>query len=189
MDNLGMANYEAGKLDRATPIFEQTLALRKSKLGPDHSDTLASIGNLAMAYWAAHRLDRSIPLFEEALKVERIKSGEDHPDTLKLKANLGVNYTSAGRLAEALPLLEETLTRASQSLESTTPILSRTWSSSRIATRRAVSLIVPLPLYDQALASPTVEARARPPRYTAEYEPRRGGLRQCRKARSRGSAF
>ena len=141
-----MANYEAGKLDRATPIFEQTLALRKSKLGPDHSDTLASIGNLAMAYWAAHRLDRSIPLFEEALKVERIKSGEDHPDTLKLKANLGVNYTSAGRLAEALRATRGDAHSAQVKAWSRPPRYSRTWSSSRIATRRAVSLIVPAAL-------------------------------------------
>ena len=152
MDNLGMATYEAGRLDRATLIFEQTLALRKSKLGPDHTDTLASMGNLAMAYWAAHRLDRSIPLFEEALKVERIKSGEDHPDTLKLKANLGVNYTSAGRLAEALPLLEETLTQRKSKLGVDHPDTLMNMVVLADCYQAGGKLDRALPLYEQALA-------------------------------------
>jgi hypothetical protein len=29
----------AGKLDRALALYEQTLKLRKAKLGPDHPDT------------------------------------------------------------------------------------------------------------------------------------------------------
>ncbi len=152
MDNLGMANYDAGKLDLATAIFEQTLELRKSKLGPDHTDTLASIGNLAMAYWAAHRLDRSIPLFEEALKVEKIKSGENHPDTLKLKANLGVNYTSAGRLAEALALLEETLTQRKSKLGVDHPDTLMNLVNLADCYQAGGKLDRALPLYEQALA-------------------------------------
>jgi len=107
MSNLACAYLDAGQIDRALPLFEDTLALSKSKLGPDHNDTLASMNNLASGYWKARKLDRSIPLFEECLKLVRVKLGEDHPDTLGAKANLGVNYKDAGRLGEALPLLEE----------------------------------------------------------------------------------
>ena len=42
---------EAGKLDKALPLFEETLALMKAKLGPDHPDTLMSMNNLARATW------------------------------------------------------------------------------------------------------------------------------------------
>jgi tetratricopeptide (TPR) repeat protein len=98
---------EAGKLDLALPLYEETLKLRRAKLGPDHPHTLATMNNLAALFWSLKKLDQSIPLFERTLTVYRRKLGEDHPDTLGTLANLGVNYRDAGRLAEALPLLEK----------------------------------------------------------------------------------
>ena len=50
MNNLAVAYQAAGKLDRALPLYEETLALRKAKLGPDHPDTLQSMINLAQSY-------------------------------------------------------------------------------------------------------------------------------------------
>jgi tetratricopeptide (TPR) repeat protein len=107
MRNLANGYHAARQFDRALPLFEETLALMKSKLGPDHPDTLTAANDLAATYWSAKRLDRSIPLLEECLALQRVKSGEDHPYTMMTKANLGVNYRKAGRLTEALPLLEE----------------------------------------------------------------------------------
>ena len=42
MSNLAGAYQAAGKLDLALPLFEETLKLRKAKLGPDHPDTLVA---------------------------------------------------------------------------------------------------------------------------------------------------
>ena len=75
MNNLAAAYQAAGKLDRALPLFEETLALQKAKLGPDHPDTLTSMNNLAVAYQAAGKLDRALPLLEETLALE----GEARP--------------------------------------------------------------------------------------------------------------
>ncbi len=107
MHNLALAYHDAGKLDLALPLFEETLRLTKAKLGPDHPDTLLSMNKLAVAYWQAKQLDKSIPMFEDAIKRQEAKLGRQHPDTLLSAANLGINYKDAGRLAEALPLLEE----------------------------------------------------------------------------------
>ncbi len=87
--------------------IEETLKLRKAKLGPDHPDTLMSMNNLAAAYWKVNKLDKSIPMFEDMLKRQATKLGRQDADTHWTAANLGVNYKDAGRLAEALPLLEE----------------------------------------------------------------------------------
>jgi tetratricopeptide (TPR) repeat protein len=106
MSNLAAAYQAAGKRDRALPLFEETLKLRKAKLGAEHPDTLTSMNNLAGLYWRQQRLDRSIPLFEETLQLREKNLGRQHPDTLQTRANLGVNYKDAGRLAEAIPLLE-----------------------------------------------------------------------------------
>ena len=36
-----------GKLDLAIPLDEETIKLRKAKLGPDHPGTLMTMSNLA----------------------------------------------------------------------------------------------------------------------------------------------
>jgi tetratricopeptide (TPR) repeat protein len=115
MNNLALGYRDAGQLDRALPLYEEALRQMKARLGPDHPDTLKSMGNLAAGYWSAHRLDRSIPLFEATLELREKKLGRGHPDTLGTVANLGVNYKDAGRLEEALPLLEEAY-RASRTI-------------------------------------------------------------------------
>jgi len=95
------------------PLLEETLRLRKAKLGPDHPDTLNSMNNLAGGYQAAGQLDKALPLYEETLKLKKAKLGPDHPDTLTSMNNLAAGYWVAGQLAKALPLLEE----AAQGLE------------------------------------------------------------------------
>jgi tetratricopeptide (TPR) repeat protein len=107
MKYLAEAYREAGKLDRAVPLFEGVLKFRKARLGPDHPDTLLSMSSLASVYWALRQLDKSIHLLEVAAKGQEAKLGRDHPDTLRTVAGLGVSYKDAGRLREAIPLLEE----------------------------------------------------------------------------------
>ena len=79
MNNLAVAYQAAGKLDLALPLYEETLELRKAKLGPDHPDTLTSMNNLAMAYQAAGKLDLALPLFEETLELGRPSSAPTIP--------------------------------------------------------------------------------------------------------------
>ena len=63
-------------------LHEETLALQKAKLGPDHPDTLSSMNNLATSYPDAGQHDRAMKLYEETLALRRAKLGPDHPDTL-----------------------------------------------------------------------------------------------------------
>ena len=39
-NNLALTYREAGKLDLAVPLFEETLKLRKARFGPEHPATL-----------------------------------------------------------------------------------------------------------------------------------------------------
>ena len=52
VDGLALAYMAAGKPDLALPLFEETLRIRKAKLGAEHLDTLQNMNNLAGAYWA-----------------------------------------------------------------------------------------------------------------------------------------
>ena len=47
MHNLASGYEAAGKRDLALPLFEETVQLRKAKLGADHPDTLNSMNSLA----------------------------------------------------------------------------------------------------------------------------------------------
>jgi hypothetical protein len=63
MNNLALACASAGKLDRAISLHEETLRIRKVKLGPDHPETLISMNNLASTYASAAKLDLAVPLY------------------------------------------------------------------------------------------------------------------------------
>ena len=64
MTNLALGYKAAGKLGQALPLLEETLKLRKAKLGADHPKTLISMHNLAMSYHAAGRLEQALPFFQ-----------------------------------------------------------------------------------------------------------------------------
>ena len=109
MNNLAAAYQDAGKLDRALPLFEETLTLIKAKLGPEHPHTLNLMNNLAAAYRVDGKLDQALPLFEETLKLRKAKLGPEHPDTLNSMNNLASLFWSMKDLDRSIPLFEKTL--------------------------------------------------------------------------------
>ena len=83
MNNLAFAYKDAGRLDKALPLFKETLRLRTVKLGADHPDTLTSMNNLAWGYRDASRLDKSLPLFEQAaIGVEKRRFQHEFADRI-----------------------------------------------------------------------------------------------------------
>src|SRR5262249_28809916 len=89
----------------AVPLLEETLKVKKAKLGVDHPDTLSGMNNLAEAYRAAGKMDLSLELFQESLRLTKTKLGNDHPYTLVVMHNLGTVHKVDGHLDQALPLL------------------------------------------------------------------------------------
>jgi hypothetical protein len=65
-------------------LYEETLALQKAKLGPDHPDTLASMNNLAHSYAALGRQADALKLREQTLALRKAKLGPDHPARIAL---------------------------------------------------------------------------------------------------------
>jgi hypothetical protein len=72
---LANALREAGSMDRAIALDEQTLAARTGRLGADHPDTLTSLNDLAVAYKAAGHVARAIELLEDVLETKQRKLG------------------------------------------------------------------------------------------------------------------
>ena len=110
MGNLAVAYIEAGKLDLALPLFEETLKLQKAKLGPDHPDTLMSMSNLAVAYHRAGKLDLALPLVEETLEApeSQARSRTSRHAHQHEQPRRGL-LVRAKQLDKSIPLFEETL--------------------------------------------------------------------------------
>jgi tetratricopeptide (TPR) repeat protein len=109
MDNLASSYGEVGRFQDAVKLAEETVQLRKAKLGPDHPGTLGTMNNLGFYYSRVGRYQEALKLAEETLQLRKAKLGPDHPDTLASMGNLASCYDAVGRIPEAIKLREETL--------------------------------------------------------------------------------
>ena len=100
-NNLAYAYRDAGRLDEAIALYEQTLEDSTRILGPHHPNTLISRNNLAGAYQDAGRLDEAIALYEQTLEDSTHILGTNHPNTLTSRNNLANAYLAAGRSEDA----------------------------------------------------------------------------------------
>ncbi len=112
MNNLATSFDALGRHADALKLREETLALRKAKLGSDDPETLASMNNLAISYTVLGRHPEAVKLREETLALLKARHGPDHPRTLAAMHNLAESYQALGRYAEAESLYEETLALA-----------------------------------------------------------------------------
>ena len=80
-NNLANAYHDAGRLDEAITLYEQTLKDCTRILGPHHPNTLTTRNNLAEAYRAAGRFEDADKLFETPSDSDDDEQdGTDDPD-------------------------------------------------------------------------------------------------------------
>jgi len=71
MNNLAQAYVAAGRTAEAIALHEEAFKLMKSKLGPDHPETLVSMNNLATQYLAAGKAAEAEPRRDSAVAVTK----------------------------------------------------------------------------------------------------------------------
>ena len=64
MNNLATTYQDAGELDRAVPLLEETVKAQETVRGPNHPDTLIAMNNLARAYQGTGQLDPALTLYQ-----------------------------------------------------------------------------------------------------------------------------
>ena len=166
-NDLALAYRDAGRWDRAIPLFERDPGGRDGQLGPDHPDTLLTQNNLALAYRDDGQWDRAIPLFERTLAARTARLGPDHPDTLLTQHNLAMAYREAGRLDRAIALFERTLAAQTARLGADHPITLLTQNNLARPTRRwpadrAIALLERTLAARRPSSAPTTRARSSP---------------------------
>ena len=109
MQSLALVYYLEGKYAEAEALFSQTLEMQRRVLGPEHPNTLISMGNLAMDYSAQGKYTQAEALFSQTLEVRRRILGPEHSSTLSSMHNLVNNYLMEGNYAQAEALFSQTL--------------------------------------------------------------------------------
>ena len=154
-NNLANAYQDAGRLNEAIELHQQTLNARTRTLGPHHPDTLGSRDNLACAYREAGRLNEAIELHQQTLNARTRTLGPHHPDTLGSRDNLACAYREAGRLNEAIELHQQTLKDTEDLLGPDHPDILTTRNNLAVACRDAGRLDEAITIFEQTLDAHT----------------------------------
>jgi tetratricopeptide (TPR) repeat protein len=118
LHNLAGACWRVKQLDKSIPLFEQTLAARRKKLGELHPDTLSTLAYLGVDYRDAGRLAEAIPLLEQAHR-----EGRKYASLAWVGDELLTAYIRAGKSAEGSALVKENLGAARKDLPADSPKL------------------------------------------------------------------
>ncbi len=98
-----------GRYKEALPLYEQALELNLTALGPDHEQTILSMGNLSYFRMNQGYYEEAKKLMEEAVKKSKSIMGQDHKRTLFYMRNLGMLHRNLGNYDEAKTLYEDVL--------------------------------------------------------------------------------
>ena len=150
-NSLAGSYRDAGRLDKAIALYEQTLGDSVRVLGTDHPGTLTSRFNLAGAYRASGRLEEAITLYEQVFSGRSRVLGPDHRSTLTARDDLADTYWEAGRLDEAITLKKQILADAMRIMGPDSPGASAARLKLAGAYRDAGRLEEAIPLFEQNL--------------------------------------
>ncbi len=105
-NRLGRTYRALGHAQKAKPLFNKALAIRRAQLGADHTDTLAIMLQQALALKDTGELAECIAVLERVRDAQARNAQADHSDTLATRHSLAAAYLFAGRPRDACALLE-----------------------------------------------------------------------------------
>ncbi|HZW91180.1 MAG TPA: tetratricopeptide repeat-containing protein, partial [Myxococcaceae bacterium] len=101
-DSLAIALVQDGQLAEGIALEREVVASQRRLLGPEHPDTLESLGHLAVFLKRHRDFDEAERVAREVLAVRLRISGPDHPETALVRYNLACILAPAGRSQAAL---------------------------------------------------------------------------------------
>ncbi len=117
-NTVGRAYAELAQFDKAEPLLERALAMRRELYGDVHEDVAWTLNALASARMDARGdFDRVEPLLQEAVEIRRQISPEDDPDLALAVASVGSLQYRRG----ALPAAEESFRESLEVLNRADP--------------------------------------------------------------------
>src|SRR6266566_308724 len=110
INNLARLYFDTYRYTKASPLYEQALAIREQKLGSEDAAIAGALNRLALTYWYVgnngeiSKYTQAETLYERALRISTQKLGAQHNDTLLILNNQALLYRSLGRYEEAKEL-------------------------------------------------------------------------------------
>ncbi|KAH8829912.1 hypothetical protein DL96DRAFT_1782923 [Flagelloscypha sp. PMI_526] len=112
----GHAYHVGGMFREGAKAFEQEQSEMQRVFGPEHPDTVTSMGNLASAYSKLGQHRDALKINEQVLALRTRTLGEKHPITLLSMNNLASTYSDLGQHRDALTMNEQVLVLSTQIL-------------------------------------------------------------------------
>ena len=110
LDSIGLAYRRQGLSDRAIPLFEQALAIRRAERPPDERRVAVALANLANALTDAGSLVSAEGYLQQALQISRRVNGENSVDTADILMQFGhLVLNGESRPQRAIELFGEAL--------------------------------------------------------------------------------
>ncbi|HEV3201339.1 MAG TPA: tetratricopeptide repeat protein [Bryobacteraceae bacterium] len=104
LNNLGVVRRYQGKNQEAIELFEQSIRITETELGPSHPALLRALNNLATMYAAAGRHDDADAAFQRAVSIAEKRLGSSHPVYARVLLNYAGYLRRSGRKAVAKTL-------------------------------------------------------------------------------------
>lgn len=111
LDVIGRVYHKLGLYDRATPLYEKTLGLWRSRFGAGSKEVAGGLHNLGMLQLDQGKIDAAAGTLREALALRRRALGEEDPATARSMTYLGLALYRKADYKEAQPLFEGAATR------------------------------------------------------------------------------
>ncbi len=109
LDVMGRVHQQLAEYDRAQPLLERALALRRRAFGERSEAVAESLLHLGELLYLRGRYAQAEPLYRRALALQRQLLGEPHPAVAQSIAALGILLQARGDYAGAERLTREAL--------------------------------------------------------------------------------
>jgi len=109
MDTMGEVYRQLGLYDKALPLSEGALAIRREQLGEESLEAAHSATNLGVLLTYRGEYDEAETLLQKALKTQRRLLGDAHPEVVENINNLAVLRYNRGDIDGAESLFREAL--------------------------------------------------------------------------------
>ncbi len=125
MLTMGRVYRRLGLYEKARPLLEEALDVRRDLLGDEHFGTAAYRDHLASLYHDQGDYEPAEPLFQSALKIREDVLGPEHVTVAASLNNLAFLYRAWGRTEQAEPLFRQALEIQVKALGSKHPDVTR----------------------------------------------------------------
>jgi eukaryotic-like serine/threonine-protein kinase len=152
LDVIGRTWQHLGRYERAQPLLERALALRRGIFGDANAVVAESLHHLARLHHARGELDAAEALFRQALHTQRQLRGDEHVQAARVLAGLAVVHRDRGEHAHAESLGREVLEMRRRILGEEHPEVAESLHALAEVLRRDGRYTDARPLFRQALA-------------------------------------